>query len=416
MRHTIASWAFGLSMIGMAASPATAKDTLKIGYVDPLSGGGASTGQLGLNQLNFIADQINAKGGVLGEKVQIIGYDNQVSPQVSLVQVQKAIDDGVRIITQGNGSSVGSAIEKFVAKYNERNPGAGVVYLNYGAIDPKLTNQDCSYWHFVWDANADIKMEALTNFIKSRPEIKKVYLIDQDYTFGHSVADAATRMLKAKRPDIQIVGDEFHPLLKVTDFSPYIAKIEASGASTVITGDWGQDLALLIKAAGDAGLKAHWYTYYAGFAGGPTAIKQANLPNSVFQINEGFENLDYKPAQEVARAYRARFGAQADFYPRLFNEMGMLFKAIEEAKSDEPAKFVPKLEGMTYATFSSGAIGFMRKDDHQFFQPLYISGFGPLGAGEPFDAEHTGWGWKLAAEIPLKDTILPTTCKMERPQ
>jgi len=415
MKRALASAALGLSMFGAMAAPSAAAGTLKIGYVDPLSGGGASIGQMGLNELNFIAERINAKGGVMGKTVKIIGYDNQLNPQVSLVQVQKAIDDGVRIITQGNGSSVGSAIEKFVTRYNARNPGDEVVYLNYGAIDPALTNQNCSYWHFSFDANSDIKMEALTNFMKGRRDIKKVYLIDQDYSFGHSVAEAAARMLKVKRPDIQIVGDEFHPLLKVTDFSPYIAKIKASGADTVITSDWGQDFALMIKAAGEAGLKVGWYTYYAGFGGGPTAIKQANLADDVFQINEGFDNLDHPPARAFISAYVGRFKANQSFWPRLVNETGMLFEAIDEARSTDPSKFVPKLEGMHYATFSSGGEGFMRKTDHQFFQPLFISVFGPLGPNQPFAEENTGWGWKEVAKIPVADTILPTSCKMKRP-
>nr|WP_231714760.1 branched-chain amino acid ABC transporter substrate-binding protein [Enhydrobacter aerosaccus] len=397
-------------------APALAEDTIKIGYVDPLSGGGASIGQIGLNQLKFIADDVNGKGGVLGKKIEIIGYDNKLSPQVTLVQVQKAIDEGVQIIVQGNGSSVGAAVESFVTKYNERNPGKAVVYLNYAAIDPSMTNQNCSYWHFSWDANVDIKLEALTNFMKTKKDIKKVYLIDQDYSFGHSVADTTVAMLKEKRPDIQIVGNEFHPLVKVTDFSPYIAKIKASGADTVVTGNWGQDLALLVKAAGDAGLKVNWYTFYAGGSGGPTAIKQANLPDQVYQLTEGFNNLPYKPAQEVVRAYIARYKSEPIYYPRLFNLTGMVFEAMKEANSADPAKFAPKLEGMKYATFASGQEGFMRKDDHQFFQPLYMSVFGALdAASQPFDEESTGWGWKMAAEIPTKDTLYPTTCKMKRP-
>ena len=416
MNKALVSTALALSVLAVAAVPAAAAGTIKIGYVDPLSGGAASIGQIGLNQLKFIADEVNAKGGVMGDKIEIIPYDNKVNPQVSLVQVQKAIDDGVRIIVQGNGSSVAAAIEDFVTKFNARNPGKEVIYLNYAAIDPILTNAKCSYWHFAWDASVDIKVQALTNFIKPRNDIKKVYLIDQDYSFGHSVADDAVRMLKAARPDIQIVGNEFHPLVKVTDFSPYIAKIKASGADTVITGNWGQDFALLIKAAGDAGLKANWYTFYAGGAGGPTAIKQANLPDHVFQITEGFNNLPYKPAQATARAYIAKYESDPVFYPRMFNLTGMLFEAITQAKSDDPVKIAPKLEGMKYATFSSGQEGFMRKQDHQFFQPLYISDFGPLNASQPFDEEHTGWGWKLSASIPLADTVVPTTCKMKRPQ
>ena len=238
----------------VAALPVAAQDTLKIAYIDPLSGGGASTGELGLKTFQYLAEVANAHGGVLGHKLEIVAYDDKVNAQEALVQVQKAIDSGTRFITQGNGSGVAAAIEDFVAKYNDRNPGKEVLYFNYAAVDPVLTNDKCSYWHFRWDANSDIKMTALTNYMKTRPNIKKVYLINQDYSFGQSVRAEARKMLNAKRPDIQIVGDEVHPLLKITDFSPYIAKIKASGADSVITGNWGQDFALLLKASADAGL------------------------------------------------------------------------------------------------------------------------------------------------------------------
>ena len=404
-----------VAWIGLIASAALGRaDTLKIAYVDPLSGGGASVGQVGLEHFQYIADQVNAKGGVLGMKVEILGYDDKTNPQEALVQVQKAIDAGARIIAQGNGSSVGAAIEDFVAKYDDRNPGKEVVYINYAAVDPSLTNAKCSYWHFRWDANSDIKMEALTSYMKTRPAIKKVYLINQDYSFGQSVRTEARKMLAQKRPDIQIVGDELHPLLKITDFSPYIAKIKASGADSVITGNWGQDIALLLKAAADAGLQADWYTYYAGGAGGPTAIRQANLADRVFAMVEGFPNLDYAPAREAEKEFRAKLNGQSLWYPRVFNMMSMVFRAIEEAKSPDPVKFAPKLEGMKITTFDGGE-GFMRAADHQFFQDMFVVTFGPLGANQPFDEEHTGWGTKLAGKVPADQTVLPTTCKMQRP-
>ena len=261
--------------IVLSQAPAFAQDTVRIAYIDPLSGGGASIGEVGVKTFQFMADEINAKGGVLGKKLEIVPYDNKLNPQESLVQVQKAIDAGIRIVTQGNGSSVAAAISDFAAKFNERNPGKEFLFLNYAAVDPVLTNEKCNYWHFRWDANSDIKMEALTNYMKTRPSIKKIYLINQDYSFGQAVRAAAKTMLAAKRPDIQIVGDEMHPLLKITDFAPYVAKIKASGADSVITGNWGQDFALLLKAAADAGLQIDWYTYYAAGTGGPTAIKQS---------------------------------------------------------------------------------------------------------------------------------------------
>jgi branched-chain amino acid transport system substrate-binding protein len=396
-----------------AVPTARAQDTIKIAYVDPLSGGGASIGEVGLKTFQFLADEINAKGGVLGKKLEIVGYDNKLNPQESLVQIQKAIDAGVRIVTQGNGSSVAAAITDFVAKFNERNPGKEVLYLNYAAVDPVLTNDKCNFWHFRWDANSDIKMEALTNYMKTRANIKKIYLINQDYSFGHSVRSEAKKMLAAKRPDLQIVGDELHPLLKITDFAPYVAKIKASGADSVITGNWGQDIALLLKAAADAGLQVDWYTYYAGGTGGPLGIKQTGLNHRVFQIAEGFANVPHQPAHDFEKALRAKYDFGL-FYPRAVNEIRMLVKAIEEAKSLEAAKVAAKLEGMKFPVFIGGE-GFMRPDDHQFFQPMYIASFGERNASEPFDEEKTGWGWRQAAKIESEQTTLPTTCKMERP-
>ncbi|MDO8978971.1 MAG: branched-chain amino acid ABC transporter substrate-binding protein [Afipia sp.] len=410
MRKMMIAAAVALPMLGGAAM---AQETVKIGYIDPLSGGGASVGEIGLKTFQFLADEVNAKGGILGKKVEIVPLDNKTNPQESLIQAQKAIDSGVRYITQGNGSSVAGALTDFITKYNERNPGKEVMYFNYAAVDPVLTNEKCSFSHFRWDANSDIKMEALTNYMKGVPAIKKIYLINQDYSFGESVRTTARSMLKTKRPDIEIVGDEKHPLLKVTDFAPYIAKIKASGADSVITGNWGQDFALLLKAAADSGLKVNWYTYYAGGTGGPTAIKQGNLNDQVFQVAEGYANIDHKSSMAFEKALRDKYGFSL-FYPRAVNEMRMFALAAEKAKSLEPVKVAAALEGMEYDVFNGGK-GFMRKDDHQFFQPIYIAQFGELKNKEPFDEEKTGWGWKGVAKIDADKTVLPTTCKMTRP-
>ncbi len=412
MRKTIITAAMALPLLFNAAH---AQDSIKIGYIDPLSGGGASVGEGGLKTFQYLADEINAKGGILGHKVEIVGMDNKVNPQESLVQAQKAIDAGIHYITQGNGSSVAAALEDFVNKNNSRNPGKELLYFNYAAVDPSLTNEACSYWHFRWDANSDIKMEALTNYMKGQQSIKKVYLINMDYSFGQSVKTAARKMLAEKRPDIQIVGDELHPMLKVTDFSPYIAKIKASGADTVVTGNWGQDFALLLKAAADAGLKVNWYTYYAGGAGGPTAIKQTGLDGQVFQITEGIPNSGNKAAMDLETDFRAK-EKMSLWYPRAVNQMRMFKLAAEKANSIDPVKVAAALEDMKFDVLDGGE-GSMRKDDHQFFQPIYISSFGTLTdkEKEPFDEENTGWGWHMVTKIDTAQTMLPTTCKMKRP-
>jgi branched-chain amino acid transport system substrate-binding protein len=415
MRFRSASFAVAAGFAAWLAPNAAvrAQDTIKLGYIDPLSGGGASIGEGGLKTYQYLADEVNAEGGVNGKKLEIVGFDNKTNPQESLIQAQKAIDRGIRFLIQGNGSAVAAALEDFVTKFNDRNPGHEVLYLNYAAVDPILTNEKCSFWHFRWDANSDIKMQALTTFIKDQPNIKKIYLINQDYSFGQSVRTQARAMLKQKRPDIEIVGDELHPLLKITDFAPYIAKIKASGADSVITGNWGQDIALLLKAAADAGLQANWYTYYAGGAGGPTAIKQTHLAHRVYAIAEGLPNAEGPEAAKLETDFRAKTGISL-WYPRAVNEIRMLVDALKLTKSEDAKAVASALEGMKFTAFMGGD-SFMRKDDHQFFQDMYIGSFGPLDPGAKFDEEGTGWGWKSIGIIKAKDTLLPTTCNMSRP-
>ena len=404
-----------LALAAALLATSTAWAQVKIAYVDPLSGGAATIGEHGLKHLQYLVEVINARGGVIGgQKLEAVAYDNKGSPQESLVQVQKAIDAGVRFITQGNGSGAAIAISEFVAKYNERNPGKEVLYFNYAAVDPALTNEKCSYWHFRWDANSDIKMAALTNFMKDKKDIKKVYIIGQDYSFGHAVRGAANAMLKDKRPDIQVVGDELHPLLKINDFAPYIAKIKASGADSVITGNWGNDIALLLKAAADAGLKVDWYTYYAGGAGGPTAVKQTGLDHRVFQITEWHTNVPAPEMEAFADAFLKKHGGasqQGWWYLCMKNQMDMFADALNKAKSADPKKVAAALADMRFKN-SLGAEVFMRPGDHSLFQDMYISSF---GSGTKHDEEKTGWGWKTIGVIKAQDTVIPTTCKMVTP-
>src|SRR6476659_4353487 len=294
MKATLRAIACLFALLATAASA-----QIRIAYIDPLSGLMAATGEHGLRELEFAAEGINAKGGVLGQKIEIVPLDNKLPPQESLIVLKNAIDQGIHYIVQGNGSSVAGALIDAVNKNNERDPSQAVVFLNYAAVDPDFTNDKCSFWHFRFDANSDMKMQALTNYIKSKPAIKKVYLFNQDYQFGKQVSKAANEMLKTKRPDIKIVGDEFIPLGKVKDFAPYVAKIKSAGADTIITGNWGNDLTLFVKAAREAGLKTDFYTYYGGGLGTPAALGAA-ADGKVKQITEWHMNIPGTKVEDFA--------------------------------------------------------------------------------------------------------------------
>ena len=397
---------------GCLSLPAFADEVVKIAFIDPLSG---LMGSLGNNQLNswkYIVNQANTQHWAKGYTFEIVPFDNKLSPQESLTALKSVQDQGIRYVVQGNGSSVGMALEDAVGKYNDRNPGKEIIYLNYAAVDPDMTNSKCNFWHFRLDANSDMKMEALTTYLAQRKDIHKVYLFDQDYSFGHQVSRAAREDLARKRPDIQIVGDDFHPLARITDFSPYVAKIKASGADAVITGNWGSDLALLIKAAKDADLKADFFTYYAATTGVPTAMGAAGKDH-VFYVGYFNPNNDKFVGGDIVEGFQKQY--KDDYYTiATYTGIRLLADAINKAHSAEPSKVAPAMEGMKFQNIN-GEVE-MRATDHQLQQPLWIAKWVTAdGKKIKFDQEHTGLGWQTESLQPSYVGSQPTSCEMKRP-
>ncbi|MDP1902069.1 MAG: branched-chain amino acid ABC transporter substrate-binding protein [Rubrivivax sp.] len=395
-----------------AAKPAAKPlqgQVVKMVRIDALSGLLGPVGTSQLKGFQFFAEKFSATNPA-GVKFEITGIDNKLSPTESLNALKSAIDQGVRYIVQGNGSSVALALIDAINKHNERNPGKEVIYLNDSAVDPDLTNSKCSFWHFRYDADTSMKIEAMTTFMKDQKDIKKVYLLNQNYSHGHQVARYAKENLALKRPDIQIVGEDLHPLAQVRDFAPYIAKIKAAGADTVVTGNWGSDLSLLVKAANEGGYTGKFYTYYTGVTGTPTALG-TNGAGRVFQVAYSHYNI---PGPMVAwmNEFNQKYGD--DFYTystvRIFESLGA---AMAKAKSIDPVKVALALEGLKFQSVN-GELE-MRKTDHQLQQPLYITVWQKADAKYPYSPEKTGMTLVPLKEYPNYVSSTPTSCQMKRP-
>jgi branched-chain amino acid transport system substrate-binding protein len=387
-------------------------ETVKIAFVDPLSGPFASVGQNILKHYQYVAEIVNQKNlAGPGVRFEMVPFDNKGSPQESLSLLRAIIDQNIRYVAQGNGSHVAIPLSEAIARHNERNPGKEIVFLNYAAVDPDLTNSKCNFWHFRFDANTDMKMEALTEYMKGRDDIKAVYLLNQNYSHGQQVTRVAKELLARKRPDVKIVGDDLHPLGQVKDFAPYIAKIRAANADTVITGNWGTDLTLLIRAARDAGLTANFYTYYAGVIGTPTAMGPAGAER-VRQVSYWHPNIDKYPGEDIYTGFKKKYNEE--FYTLAsYTSLTMLAEAIKRTRSAEPLRVAYALEGMKLPSLM-GEIE-MRASDHQLQQPLFISTWTKVGGAVKHDAEKTGYGFKTERAIPTYVGQQLTSCQMTRP-
>ena len=400
-----------LALVVALTGSAHAQGTIKIMYTDPLSGPFAQVGDQNLQQFKYIIDYINGRGGALGRKFELVSFDNKSQPSEALLALKSATDQNIPVIMQCSGSNIAAALIEGVDKHNERNPTNRIVYVNCGAVATELTNEKCSFWHFRMDAHVGMKAETMVRALPK--DVTKVYLLNQDYLFGQGVQRDVKTYLTKLRPDVKVVGDELIPLGKVKDFSPYVTKIKASGAQALLTGNWGPDMTLLIKAGMDTGLDIRYYTMYAHLGGGAPAIGPAGN-GKVRSVMAFHENIAVETGKTDTEGWTKQFRSQHDFdfYAGGFRTIFEFIQAaMNKAGSADPLKFAQALEGLTITDMLGYQVT-MRKPDHQILSEYFV---GVFTKGVKYDSEKTGLGWKTETTVLPKDLDQPNTCNMKRP-
>ncbi|WP_374665620.1 branched-chain amino acid ABC transporter substrate-binding protein [Ramlibacter sp.] len=419
-RRTLLKSAAALAAASGTVLAQTDAAPIRIAMIEGLSGPFANTGEAVFRNLIWAVERVNQRGGVRTaqgpRRLQLDRYDSKGQNEEALSALRSAIDGGARIVVQGNSSAAAAALIDAIGKHNERDPARRVLFLNYSAVDPALTNEKCSFWHFRFDAHADMRMAALMEVMKEDAALKAAYLIGQDYSFGQAVLREAKRQLAAQRPDVRIAAEELHPLGRIKDFAPYAAKIKASGAQAVITGNWGNDLTLLVKAARESGFDGRFYTFYGNALGAPAAIGEAGV-GKVVAVADWLPNVPTAESEAFYQAFRQRYPKPADDYVHMRMQLMVeaLAQAIERAGTADAVLLAVALE-QAQVRFA-GQSGRMRAGDHQFQQSLVVGVMDKLGApGVKFDVEGSGYGFRVVRQLTAQQAELPHSCKLNRPE
>jgi branched-chain amino acid transport system substrate-binding protein len=400
-----------------------AEEPIRIGMIEGLSGPFANAGEAVFRNLHWAVERVNQRGGVKlpggARKLELVRLDSKGTADEALTVLRSALDQRIGYVMQGNSSAVAAAIIDALNKHNDREPARRAVFLNYSAVDPALTNERCSFWHFRFDAHADMRLAALMDVLKDDRGLKKAYLIGQDYSFGQYVVKQSRAMIEARRPDIEIVGEELHPMGRVKDFLPYATKIRASGAQAVVTGNWGNDLTLLVKAVRDLGLPVKFYTFYGNALGVPATLGDAGV-GAVLAVAEWHPNLGNPASDTLVTGFRQRYPDPKDDYlhARMQAMVELLAQAMERAKTSDPTAVAKAMEGLKLDARALGGVheGWMRAEDHQFQQPLVVTVMDKAGAaGVKHDVEGSGYGFRTVRRFDAKQVEAPQSCKMTRP-
>jgi branched-chain amino acid transport system substrate-binding protein len=387
---------------------------VKIGLLETLSGPQASTGQTFRAGVRYAIDKLNAAGGWNGEPVQLVEYDNQGGPAGAADKLKAAIADGVQIVVQGASSAIGGQITEDVRKHNLRNPGMELVYINIGAEALELTGEKCNFHHFRLTGNAQVRTKALVQGMKQAKSLgSKVYSINQNYSWGQDMERAIVD--NAAAGGYQVVEKTLHDTNKIQDFAPYVAKIIASGADTVMTGNWSNDLLLMMKAAKAAGLKADFGTVFLDQPGnisnaGDTAL--GHFIAHVFNAEAGGAEGERFVADYTAKTGHAPVfvEAQAVF------ALDMVADALKRSKPAggrlDANAFARAMETARIKT-SMGEMS-MRAADHQVLLPMVVS---TVTKDARYKVDGTDMGFKPVKVYSAEESAMPVqaSCKMQRP-
>jgi branched-chain amino acid transport system substrate-binding protein len=408
---------------GLVGVPARAAEPIRLALVEGLSGPFANAGEAVFRNLLWAVERVNARGGVAlpggARPLELVRMDSKGQVEEAVGQLRGAVDRRIGFVLQGNSSAVAAALVDAIDKHNARAPQRRVVLLNYSAVDPVLTNEKCSFWHFRFDAHADMRLAALLDVLQADQALKKVFLVGQDYSFGQHVLRETRARLAVLRPDVDVAGELLHPLGTVKDFLPYAARIRASGAQAVVTGNWGNDLTLLVKAVRDLGLPVRFYTFYGNALGVPAALGEAGV-GAVAAVAEWHPNVGGAASDAFVAAFRQRFPRSQDDYQhaRMPVLVEMLVAAMERAGSAEPLPVARALEGLAWDGAALGGVhaARMRAEDHQLQQPLVVSLMDRAGTpGVRHDVEGSGFGFRTLRRIGADAAAQPHRCRMDRP-
>jgi len=400
-------------------------DTIKIALVASFSGPAAIVGQIYFASVQWVAHDINKRGGIMvdGKKklVQVIKADTQSRPDVTKKVCERMVlQEKVHVLWGTDGSHLQKIMNQVADKYK-------VIALGtVSSADELMDAQNFTRYAFMTSFSAEQIGRAFAYFYgQIRKKEKKFYILCQDYLYGHSIADAFKKGLKEYYPEAEIVGEDYHRLF-LTDFAPFLTKIKASGAEVIYTGDWMPDAANLLKQARHMGIKLPFANIYLTE---PNFLHTVGVEGTKGLVNisqYGTEAPAFKTPEQI-KAYRMWHDLwehkwKAPYNTRLYEHVGgnigswiaqtyWFLDVMKRAGSTKAEKIIKVFEGDS-CQFTNGKIVEMRACDHKVIQDLHIQIFVPPAQQKEYFNIPPYYAFKGCSSVGLsyripKEKILP---------
>ncbi len=375
---------------GAALSLGAAAQTgpIRIGVVTPLSGTYAGIGQQVKWGLDMAANEINAAGGVMGRRLELIYEDEEANPAVAVQKAEKLfqvskVDFLTGTVNSGSTLAVGQ-----VAERNNRLIATTVSFAD------TITAEKCSPNVFRVNARAGMQSAALAEWMASTKPNASVFYLGPDYEMGRSTVAAFKAAAEGK--GAKTVGEVFAPLDN-KDYSPFFGQMRSARPSVIYTSVAGNDTVRLLTQMAEFGLSRN-----VQIVGASGTVTSQNL-SAIGKAADGFvtgvgytPNIDNPENKKFVGAFEAANKAKPDLYGA--DSYGVLFfykAAVEKARSTDTDKVRAAMRGIQWAT--PQGVKTMRAGDHQAMQDMYAV---RVNSGQ----------FEIVGKVPASAAIGPDTC------
>lgn len=398
-------------------------DVIKIALVASFSGPAAGAGENYFSGAYWAVHDINKRGGIMVDgkrkKIQLIKANHESKPAITKKVCERMVlQEKVDILMGTNGSNNMKIINQVANKYK-------VIAMDFIALSDELYNhKNFSKYSFMACLSTQQVGRTAAYFLSQRKKEKNIYVLCQDYLFGHSLAEGFLQGIKEYYPDAKIAGIDYHKLF-LTDFAPYLTKIKASGAEAIYTGDWSPDGANLVKQARQMGINLpfiHLFLEDPIFMNdiGVEASKGLMKVAQFVQTEAALKNPLYVKYLESWRTQSKKWKPPFDnlwFKWPIGANVGTtaqltywMLSVLERAGSTDPEKIIKVWEGDSYE-MANGHVINMRSCDHKAYQDLYVVEYVPPAEQSYQWFDKCSWDgpvYRVPAEkvIPLMDPKL----------
>jgi branched-chain amino acid transport system substrate-binding protein len=331
----------------LAGGAAMAQEPIKIGVMYPLTGGGAVYGAPALVGHQIAIEELNAKGGIMGRKVESIERDDKLNPSAASATMKEMITkDKVNIVLGGLASSVGLAMSE-VSKQEK------VVYISTIPKTIQMTTDKLHKHVFRLSSHTDFEGDTMA-LLAGKHKLTKLCHLELDYAYGNDLEAGVLKALPKHAPNAKIVLT-LKPKLGATDFNAFIPQVMAAGCDGVLSGLWGPHFVSWVKQAAPLGFfnKIKW------ISGGEVASHEiagelkGEYPDNVISNTYELWYHSHDPSHKEFQAKLAKkLNTQETPQWAMLGYNGVMFAAaaIEKAKSLDPDKIAEALEGLTVKT------------------------------------------------------------------